>query len=47
MYFKGLFLISAQQPVFLHCVTITHLQKGEKKSIQFIPMLQDIKLYKC
>lgn len=30
MYFKGLFLISVQQPAFLHCVTITHLQKAEK-----------------
>lgn len=44
MYFKRLFLISVQQPAFLHCVTITHLQKTEKKSLQFIPRLDDLKL---
>lgn len=33
MHFKGLFLISVQQPVFLNCVTITHLQEAEKNPI--------------
>lgn len=47
MYFKGLVLISVQQPVFLHCVTITHLQKAEKNYLQFIPILEGIKWYKC
>lgn len=45
MYFKGLFLISVQKRVFLHCVTIIQLQKSERKDFNFTSIPAGIKPY--